>query len=156
MIRLLLGTSALAFVIGCGHTKEDPAAPGSVPVGVVAEQASPAIGPKAALVESVGLETLGGVFTPLLEVGRAVPCETTQVFSTAADDQDQITITVYRGCGELVRDNHLVGRFRISDFPLAARGVPNIQVRFMATAHDLRILATDMGTSRECRLDRVE
>jgi len=156
MIRLLCGALSLAFIVACGEQRDESVASISVPVGFVAEQGSAAIEMNGTLVESVGLETLGGVFTPVLEAGEAVPCERAQLFGTAVDDQGQITITVYRGSAERVRDSHLVGNFRISGFPPAARGVPQIEALFMATEHDLRLLATDKRTSRECRLERVD
>lgn len=155
MNRTCCMLAALGAALSCTKAPQEPDSGPSM-TGVVAEADTPAIGDDSRLAQSVGLETLGGEFTPLLESGSAVPCETRRVFSTADDNQDQITVTLYRGTGRLVGDNVLIGRFRISGFPKAARGVPSIELRVMAAGRDLQILATDAVTGRACRIDRVE
>jgi molecular chaperone DnaK (HSP70) len=123
--------------------------------GIVVEQDSPAIGGKA-LVESVGIETLGGAFTVLLESGRSVPCEMSNVFSTATDQQASILITLYRGRAQLVRDAHRIGGFRVTGFPLAQRGIPEVDVRIVARGRDLVLVAQVKATGEACRVERVD
>jgi molecular chaperone DnaK len=93
------------------------------------ERNSPAVR-EAELVEAVGIETLGGVFTPVLEVGCSVPCEQSRVFSTAADGQATISIVLFRGTSDLAKDNHFLGHFVLVGFPAAPRGSPQIEVTF--------------------------
>ncbi|MCB9876102.1 MAG: Hsp70 family protein [Planctomycetes bacterium] len=155
--RLLLGLAITACAVGCGDASKPPAPTGPAPaVEIVAEAASPAIGQDGALVEAVGLETIGGVFSSMLPAGSALPCEASRLFSTGVDGQEQFAFTLYRGLGAKVQDNQLVGRFRVSGFPTGAPGVPQIEVRVSAVGRDLRIAATDTATAKACRVERVE
>ena len=145
-LQLLL---LMALETGCGFSTE--ASP-----TIVVEPSSPAIGDEGALVEAVGIETLGGVFTPLLRPGCATPCELTEVFSTAADNQDQIAITLFRGDGPTTSSATLLGEYRIEGIPPMARGVPTINVRFAAEDGNLTLGAIDAVTSKPMRLIPVE
>jgi len=86
------------------------------------------------LVEDVGIETLGGVFTVLLPRDSAVPVEKTETFSTAADNQEQIEIRLFRGVARIARENTPVGRLAVTGIPRAARGTPSVAVTFSVTA----------------------
>lgn len=104
----------------------------------------------------IGLETLGGVFTPLLEGGCKLPCEVTRVFSTAEDGQSQITIVVYSGDTSLVSEAEKLGRFEISGITPAPRGEPAIEVTFLASRQGLRLRATDKTMNSTLVWKRLE
>ncbi len=119
--------------------------PASLPAGtvrVVAEEHSPGIADEV-LVEDVGIETLGGVFTVLLARGVPVPAAKTEVFSTATDNQDQIEIRLYRGTAPLVTQNTSLGRFTLTKIPPAPRGVPKLQVTFRVEDETIAIEARE-------------
>lgn len=116
--------------------------------GTVVESHSPAIGKDAALSESIGIESIGGVFTPLIEAGASVPVQTSQVFSTAADHQDQITVALYRGNAAMVKDNKKIGDFQIQNIPKAARGTPQIEMSFIVTTADIALAAKDLSSGK--------
>lgn len=150
MTRLPLAVAICAVLVSCE--------PGHVEGGedmIVVEKNSPAIAANV-LVESVGLETIGGVFTSMLESGRSVPCEISRVFSTAADEQDQITLTLYRGRAGWVRDAHRLGQFRVTGFPQAPRGTPQVEVRILARGWDLLLVAQDKKSREKYRVERVD
>ena len=109
-----------------------PAAPAD-PALLELERHSPAVR-GGRLVEDVGLETLGGVFTPLLQRNQTVPVEKTETFSTAADNQDQIEIRLFRGVETIARANALVGRFVIAGLPKLPRGTVKVAVTFSIAA----------------------
>ena len=79
---------------------------------------------------SLGIETLGGVFTRLINRNTTIPTKKSQSFSTAVDGQSAIEVKVYQGERELVRDNKLLGNFSLSGLPPAPKGVPQIQITF--------------------------
>lgn len=108
------------------------------------------------LVEDLGIETLGGVFTPLLKHGQSLPCEITQTFSTAADNQAQVEVRLFRGNSKLVRDATLVGRFVIEGLPRRPRGTPNIEVTFSVTADGAIIVAARERSGHAVRLRRSD
>lgn len=102
---------------------------------------------------SLGIETLGGVFTKLVERNSTIPKKASQVFSTAADNQTSVEIVVYQGEREMARDNRLLGRFNLSDIPPAPRGVPQVEVTFDIDANGiLNVSAKDLGTGREQKI----
>lgn len=99
---------------------------------------------------SLGIETLGGVFTKLIEKNTTVPTKKSQVFSTAADNQPAVSIHVLQGEREMSTGNKTIGRFELTDIPPAQRGVPQIDVTFDLDANGiLHVSAKDMGTSKE-------
>ncbi|HOM82310.1 MAG: molecular chaperone DnaK [Armatimonadetes bacterium] len=99
---------------------------------------------------SLGIETLGGVFTRLVERNTTIPAHKTEVFSTAADGQTQVTIMVYQGEREMARENRLLGQFDLTGIPPAPRGVPQIEVSFDVDANGiLNVSAKDRGTGRQ-------
>merc|ERR1711871_1243959 len=102
---------------------------------------------------SLGLETLGGVFTRLINRNTTIPTKKTQVFSTAADNQTQVQIKVLQGEREMASDNKSLGEFELSGFPPAPRGVPQIEVSFDIDADGiLHVSAKDKATGKEQRI----
>ena len=99
---------------------------------------------------SLGIETLGGVTTKLIEKNTTVPTKKSQIFSTAADNQPAVSIHVLQGEREMAQDNKTIGRFELTDIPPAQRGVPQIEVTFDLDANGiLSVAAKDLGTSKE-------
>ena len=99
---------------------------------------------------SLGVETLGGVMTKLIERNTTIPSSKKEVFSTAADSQTGVDIHVLQGEREFARDNRTLGRFQLADIPPAPRGVPQIEVTFDIDANGiLNVSAKDMGTGKE-------
>ena len=99
---------------------------------------------------SLGIETLGGVMTKLIEKNTTVPTKKSQVFSTAADNQPAVSIHVLQGEREMAQYNKTIGRFELADIPPAPRGVPQIEVTFDLDANGiLSVSAKDLGTGKE-------
>merc|ERR1712137_805198 len=99
---------------------------------------------------SLGIETQGGVFTRLIEKNTTIPTKKSQVFSTAADGQTEVEIKVLHGEREMAADNHSLGQFKLSGFPPAPRGVPQIEVTFDIDANGIvHVSARDKGTGKE-------
>lgn len=102
---------------------------------------------------SLGLETLGGVFTRLIERNTTVPAKKSQVFSTAEDNQNAVTIRVFQGEREMAADNKMLGQFDLMGIPSAPRGVPQIDVTFDIDANGIvNVSAKDKGTGKEQRI----
>lgn len=103
---------------------------------------------------SLGIETLGGVFTTMIKRNTTIPTQKTQVFSTAADNQPSVDIHVLQGERPMAADNKTLGRFELSDIPPAPRGVPQIQVTFDIDANGIvHVSAKDLGTGKEQKID---
>jgi molecular chaperone DnaK len=99
---------------------------------------------------SLGIETEGGLFTKLVERNTTVPTERKQVFSTAADNQTAVTVSVYQGERPMARDNRLLGQFNLEGIPPAPRGTPQIEVKFDIDANGiLSVSAKDLGSNKE-------
>ena len=99
---------------------------------------------------SLGIETLGGVFTKLIERNTTVPTKKSQVFSTAADNQTAVTIRVFQGEREMANDNKLLGQFDLVGIPLAPRGMPQVEVTFDIDANGIvHVSAKDLATQKE-------
>ena len=99
---------------------------------------------------SLGIETLGGVFTKLIEKNTTVPTKKSQVFSTAADNQPAVSIHVLQGERDMSANNKTIGRFELTDIPSAPRGVPQVEVTFDLDANGiLHVSAKDLGTGKE-------
>jgi len=102
---------------------------------------------------SLGIETLGGVMTRLIERNTTIPTRKSQVFTTAADGQTQVEIHVLQGEREFARDNRTLGRFHLVGIPAAPRGVPQIEVAFDIDANGiLNVSAKDLGTGKEQKI----
>jgi molecular chaperone DnaK len=99
---------------------------------------------------SLGVETLGGVMTKLIERNTTIPTSKKEVFSTAADSQTTVDIHVLQGEREFARDNRTLGRFQLTDIPAAQRGIPQIEVAFDIDANGiLEVKANDLGTGKQ-------
>ena len=99
---------------------------------------------------SLGIETLGGVFTPMIEKNTTIPVRKSQVYSTAADNQPAVTIRVFQGERPKAVDNHLLGEFNLEGIPAAPRGIPQIEVTFDIDANGIvHVSAKDLGTGKE-------
>jgi molecular chaperone DnaK len=99
---------------------------------------------------SLGIETLGGVMTKLIEKNTTIPCKKSQIFSTAADNQPAVSVHVLQGEREMAEGNKTIGRFELVGIPSAPRGVPQIEVTFDIDANGiLHVAAKDLGTGKE-------
>ena len=99
---------------------------------------------------SLGIETVGGVMTKVIPRNTAIPTKKTQIFSTAADNQEVVTIKVYEGERSMTKDNHLLGKFDLTGIPPARRGMPQIEVTFNVNADGmLEVSAKDKASDRE-------
>ncbi len=102
---------------------------------------------------SLGIETLGGVFTKIIDRNTTIPTSKSQVFSTAADNQPSVDIHVLQGERNMAADNKTLGRFELSGIPAAPRGVPQIQVTFDIDANGIvHVSAKDLGTGKEQKI----
>ena len=105
---------------------------------------------------SLGIETLGGVFTRLIDANTTIPTRKSEVFSTAADNQPSVEIHVLQGERQMARDNKTIGRFHLDGIPAAPRGVPQIEVTFDIDANGiLNVSAKDKGTGKDQKI-RIE
>ena len=99
---------------------------------------------------SLGIETLGGVFTRLIDRNTTIPTKKSQVFSTAEDNQNAVTLRVFQGEREMAADNKMLGQFNLEDIPPAPRGMPQIEVTFDIDANGIvSVAAKDKGTGKE-------
>lgn len=102
---------------------------------------------------SLGIETMGGVFTKLIESNTTIPTKKSEVFSTAADNQPAVDLHILQGERPMAKDNRSIGRFQLSDIPPAQRGIPQIEVTFDIDANGiLNVSAKDKGTGKEQKI----
>jgi molecular chaperone DnaK len=105
---------------------------------------------------SLGIETMGGVFTKLIEANTTIPTKKSETFSTAADNQPSVDLHVYQGERAMAKDNHRIGQFQLTDIPPAQRGVPQIEVTFDIDANGIiNVSAKDKSTGKESNV-RIE
>ena len=105
---------------------------------------------------SLGIETMGGVFTKLIESNTTIPTKKSETFSTAADNQPSVELNVLQGERPMAKDNRSLGRFHLDGLPAAARGIPQIEVTFDIDANGiLQVSAKDKGTGKEQKI-RIE
>jgi molecular chaperone DnaK (HSP70) len=121
---------------------------------LIIEDATPIVG-AGNTTEAFGIETLGGVFTPLIKAGTPVPCSRSEVFSTAADGQSQIMLTPCRGTNQLAASNHALGRLQIVGIRAAPRGTPKIEVTFTIAERRILISARDLARKADLEIRRV-
>jgi len=102
---------------------------------------------------SLGIETLGGVFTKLIERNTTIPTRKSEIFSTASDNQPGVEIHVLQGERQFSRDNKTIGKFQLTDIPPAPRGMPQVEVTFDIDANGiLHVNAKDLGTGKEQKI----
>ncbi len=102
---------------------------------------------------SLGIETLGGVFTRLIDRNTTIPSKKSQIFSTAEDNQNAVTIRVFQGEREMAADNKMLGQFNLEQIPPAPRGIPQIEVTFDIDANGIvSVSAKDKGTNKEHKI----
>jgi heat shock protein 5 len=103
---------------------------------------------------TLGIETVGGVMTKIIPRNTVVPTKKSQIFSTAADNQQTVTIQIYEGERPMTKDNHILGKFDLNGIPPAARGVPQIEVTFEIDVNGiLRVSAEDKGTGSKEKIE---
>ena len=122
----------------------------------VAEAPTPAVSSSGSLVEDVGIETLGGTFTAIIKHGCQVPCSSTQVFSTADDNQSEIKLTLVRGITKLAKDGHILGKFSVVGIPPERRGIPSVAITFFVSRDEITLEAFDNHAKRPLAVQRRE
>lgn len=123
---------------------------------LVVEEHSQAVSSSGVLAEDIGIETLGGVFTPLLKSGCKSPCAITQVFSTADDGQTEIKLFLFRGKSKMTKGAHSLGSFVVVGVPPEPRGMPQVAVTFAVEGKTISLSACDKRSSHELTVKRNE
>jgi molecular chaperone DnaK (HSP70) len=146
-MRTILPIITLSLLaVGCHSRSRAP---------LVVEDSTPIVGAGRTTTEALGIETLGGVFTPLIKPGTTAPCSVSEVFSTAADGQSQIMVTPFRGTNQMATSNHALGRFQVVGIPSAPRGTPQVEVTFTITERQILLSARDLKRKTDLQIERV-
>ena len=122
----------------------------------IVEKPTPAVSGASALVEDIGIETLGGVFTPLLSRGCKLPCSSTQVFSTADDRQTEIKLFLFRGNAKMTKNARPLGVYVVLGVPPEPRGLPQVAVTFSVEGNQISLTALDKKSNRALEIKRRE
>ena len=120
--------------------------------GILVEDKTPIINSEDILTESIGIETLGGVFTPIIPVGHKLPVGVSKIFSTAVENQDQIMVKLYRGNAQLIKDTTALGNYQITGIRPAPRGEPQIEITFKVENNSIKLFAKDLGIGKELKI----
>ena len=145
MIISALRSIGLCLVLACSMAFAEP---------VVLENHTHAVSANGVLIENIGIETLGGVFTPLLKRGCQTPCSSTQVFSTADDSQTEIKLFIFRGIAKVTKKAKKVAAVEVVGIPPAPRGTPQIAVTFSVENGQILLSAIDKGTNSPREINR--
>lgn len=123
---------------------------------IVAQKASGILSEQMITKEALGVETLAGVFEPIIEAGCRVPCSKTEIFSTTADNQEEVSIHLFRGNGRLTKDNILIGCFQVYGIPPTLRGIPQIAITFTISIDgDIILKISDEMTGKLLKIKRI-
>jgi len=122
---------------------------------VVVEENSPVVQGEV-LDENIGFESLGGILTPILKKGCRLPCEVSRIFSTADDNQSEISIKIVRGSAAMANKGKDLGLYRISGILPAARGKPRVEIIFKATKGNIVLSVHDKDNRSNLKLNRVK
>jgi molecular chaperone DnaK len=145
-MRSLLTIIALSlFAFGCYSQNRQP---------LVVEDNTPIVA-ASRTTEALGIETLGGVFTPLIKPGTTVPCSLAEIFSSAADGQSQIMVTLFRGTNQMTSSNHALGRFQVVGIPSAPRGAPKVEITFAITERQISLSARNLTSKTDLQIQKV-
>jgi molecular chaperone DnaK len=144
LLALVLLTGCTVLSMACTSGADGP--------DLLVSGGGPGAGPDGKTTEAIGMETLGGFFTPLLERHCTVPCSTTETFTTAAEGQTQIAITLYRGNARLVSQATLIGDFRIEGCVAGPPGVPRVALTLATRGPDLTLRAEEKKARTPCRI----
>jgi molecular chaperone DnaK (HSP70) len=128
----------------------------AVAVPTTVESPTPAVSAQGTLVEDVGIETLGGVFTPIVSGGCRIPCTSTVVFSTAEDKQPEIKLFLFRGKATMTKDAKPLGTYAVREVPPLPRGHPQIAVTFIIGHEGIALEAIDKQANRPLPIARGE
>jgi molecular chaperone DnaK (HSP70) len=145
----------LTLAVGCGVAPANSQPPQQANAFEIVERSSSIVGNDGLLVEDVGIEALGGQFASLLAKGCKVPCQATYTFGTAADNQSEIQLKLYRGTEKTTSQDHFLGTY-VARVKPAPRGVSVIAVTLGVTRGDIIISATDRETGRPTEIKRKD
>lgn len=141
--KILIILIAILVLTGCKDNKL---------AGITVEINTPAVNQEGVLIESIGIETLGGVFTPLILTGTMQPVIISQIFSTASDNQNLIMIKIYRGNVKMIQEATFLGSYQATGISPAPRGEPKVEITFSVNDSDIRLFAKDLNTNKEIKI----
>ena len=136
----------LVLVFGCGKGSRKP---------VVVEESTPIVGAGQTTTEALGIQTLRGVFTPLIPAGSKVPCSYSEIFSLNRDGQTQIKVLPFRGTNAAAASNYALGEFQVVGIPPGPRGRPQVEVTFTITERQILMSASDPMHKVDFEIQRI-